>query len=79
MAQQPQLNEMVVNDEVFDIEVGLYDINKDSFLKSSMNQILLVEDTSFDGKLEYTLLQYQIPYEYVNQTLYLMFRAVNYS
>lgn len=32
-----------------------------------------------NGKLEYTMVQYQIPYEYVNHTLYLMIRAVNFT
>lgn len=49
---------MVLNDEIFDIEVGIYDLHNNKFLASSMNQILLVDEREFNGKLEYTLLQY---------------------
>ena len=31
------------------------------------------------GKLDYAYLEYTLPYEYVNRTLYVMFRAVNFT
>lgn len=32
-----------------------------------------------DTKADYAMLQMQIPYEYVNKTLYILFRAVNFT
>lgn len=57
-AQQPEQADLIVNDELFDLEIGVYDINKDKFLATSMNHYLNFGNKALDGKLEYAYLDF---------------------
>lgn len=76
---QPEEEELMMNDEVFDIEIGLYDVSKERFVATSMNQHLPLEIGGVSGKLEYASLTYNIPYDSVNKPFILMFRALNFT
>ena len=79
LLQQPELEEIAVNDESFDLEIALYDLERDKFVASSMNQFFDFENKQIKGKVDYSSLQVPITQELVNKTMYLMFRAVNFT
>lgn len=69
----------MINDEVFDFEIGLYDVTKEKFVASGMNHHLNLKTAGINGKLEYASLIYSIPLESVNKPFILMFRALNFT
>jgi hypothetical protein len=68
-----------INDEIFDLEIGLYDITKEKFVATGMNHHLGLELPGVSGKLEYASLTYNIPYDSVNKSFIIMFRALNFT
>jgi hypothetical protein len=76
--QEPEDIEMVVNDESFDLEMAIVDKKTKKFLATSTNHHVYFGD-DIDGKMEYGYLVYEVPKEYLNHTLQIMFRAVNFS
>ena len=56
--QQPEFEESQVNDETFDIEIGVYDPQSNKFLATSINQHLDFKDNKqlLNGKLDYSWL-----------------------
>jgi len=73
--------EELKNDESFDIEIGLYDPQTDTFLASAMNHKLDVRDPKSlkGGKLNYAWMHYYIDNQFIGKHLYLTFRAVNFT
>lgn len=71
----------MLNQEGFDLELGIYDRESREFLATSNNRYLDLKnkDRSFDGKLDFAVLQFHVSQELVNKTLQLMFRAVNFT
>lgn len=62
LIQQPELEELAVNDEGFDLEIAIYDIENDKYLATSMNHYLNFEQKTISGKLDYAQLEFVIPY-----------------
>ena len=44
-----------------------------------MNHYLNFESKTISGKLDYAQLSFVVPYEKINKTMYILFRAVNFT
>jgi transposase len=77
LVQQPPSDALTLDSSMYDLEIALYDLQQDKILETSKNFEL--QDTSFNGKLDYAVLQYQITQELLGKELYLLFRAENFS
>lgn len=62
----------------FDLEIGIYDPHKKSFIQSSMNSHLRLSSGT-PAKLEYSSLSFTVHEEHVDKPLYVFFRALNFT
>lgn len=62
----------------FDLEIGIYDPHKKSFIQSSMNSHLRLSSGT-PAKLEYAALSFKVLEEHLDKPLYIFFRALNFT
>jgi hypothetical protein len=80
MLQQPETQVVSQGpaEAAFDLELGIYDAHKKSFIQSSMNSHLRLSSGT-PAKLEYTSLSFQVHEEHLDKSLYIFFRALNFT
>ena len=62
----------------FDMEIGVYDPHKRSFIQSSMNSHMRLSSGT-PAKLEYASLSFLVKEEHLEKPLYIFFRALNFT
>jgi hypothetical protein len=80
LLQQPEAEELLAGDAEapFDLEVGVYDPQKQKFVASAMNRHLTLPRGQA-AKLEYAALTFEATQDHLSRPLYIFFRALNFT
>jgi hypothetical protein len=82
LVQQPEDEDLEVNDNSFDLELGIYDPTNKKFIATSVNAVIDFEGhkiKGIDGKLDFSVLQWEVKPEMVGKEVKIMFRALNFT
>jgi hypothetical protein len=69
---------LIVNDESYDIEIGIYDKVSKKFLATAVNSKIDMQVGGID-KLDFATLSWEVPVEMVGKEVLIVFRAVNFT